>query len=233
MRIEEGDIVLCTVERIEGTVVFVKIDSNGSGTINFSEVSPGRIRNIRDFVVPKKVIICKVLRILPTGNVELSLRRVTPKEQKEMREQKKQEKSFISILRTTLNEKANPIIADLEKEGNINGKIEEFKENPEKLDKLIGKDNSKKVFEILNSQKSKIIKIRKEINLTTTKPDGLNLIKKILGNKEISVKYISAGKYSLEVETLDPKVGNNIIRDFLISIEEESKKQGLNLIVKN
>jgi translation initiation factor 2 alpha subunit (eIF-2alpha) len=63
-KLEEGQIVRCTVDKIAGTIVFVKIDDyNQEGTITFSEISPGRIRNIRDYVVPKKKIVCKVLKI--------------------------------------------------------------------------------------------------------------------------------------------------------------------------
>ena len=81
MRLEVGDKVLCTVDRIVGTAVFVRIDnSNIEGEIIMSEVAPGRIRNIRDYVVPKKKIVCKVLRISSSGNIDLSLRRVTQKE---------------------------------------------------------------------------------------------------------------------------------------------------------
>ena len=61
------------------------------GTIITSEIAPGRIRNLRDYVVPKKKIVCKVLRI--SGNrIDLSLRRVTQKEKKEVLEQFQQEK---------------------------------------------------------------------------------------------------------------------------------------------
>ena len=91
-QLEVGDVVLCTVDRIVGTIVFVKIDGKREGSIILSEIAPGRIRNLRDYVVPKKKIICKILRI--TGDrIHLSLRRVTPKEQKEIREQYKSEKS--------------------------------------------------------------------------------------------------------------------------------------------
>ena len=62
--LEVGDIVLCTVDRIVGTIVFVKIDGDGEGSIILSEIAPGRIRNLREYVVPKKKIVCKVLRIL-------------------------------------------------------------------------------------------------------------------------------------------------------------------------
>ena len=93
MDFEEGDSVLCTVERIAGTTVFVKIENNGEGSIILSEIAPGRIRNIRDYVVPKKQIVCKVLRI-SGDRIDLSFRRVTQKEQKEIKEKTKQEKSY-------------------------------------------------------------------------------------------------------------------------------------------
>ena len=46
MELEEGDVVLCTVDRIVGTTVFVSIEGNGEGSIVVSEISPGRIRNL-------------------------------------------------------------------------------------------------------------------------------------------------------------------------------------------
>jgi len=64
MTLEEGDLVLCTVEKIVGTIVFVNIDGEKKqGSIVLSEIAPGRIRNLRDYVVPKKKIVCKILRI--------------------------------------------------------------------------------------------------------------------------------------------------------------------------
>ena len=48
---EESELVLCTVTSVQYHSVFVDIDEYGkSGLIHISEVSPGRIRNIRDFV---------------------------------------------------------------------------------------------------------------------------------------------------------------------------------------
>jgi len=61
---EEGEIVLCTVKKILYHSVFVNLDEyeNKEGIIHISEISPGRIRNIRDFVKENKTIVCKVLR---------------------------------------------------------------------------------------------------------------------------------------------------------------------------
>jgi len=207
--LEVGDLVLCTVDRIVGTVVFVKMQLENQeieGGIVTSEIAPGRIRNIRDFVVPKKKIVCKVLRITPNGNIELSLRRVSQKEKKEVIEQDKQEKSYVSILKSILKEKLDETLKEILKQERIFSFLEEAKTHPEKLEKIVGKENSKKIIEILNTQKKKKTAIKKEIHLTTTRPNGITLIKQILEIfKGINVKYISAGRYSLELETEDAK----------------------------
>jgi translation initiation factor 2 alpha subunit (eIF-2alpha) len=102
---QEGDVILCTVDKIDGTTVFVKTEDNFSGTIVFSEVAPGRIRNIRDYVVPNKKVACKVLRV-SSNNIDLSLRRVTAKERTEVLELNKQEQTAKSAINSILKEKA-------------------------------------------------------------------------------------------------------------------------------
>src|SRR3990167_6790925 len=81
---EEGELVLCTVTSVQFHSVFVDIDEYGKGgMIHISEVSPGRIRNIRDFVKEGKKIVCKTLRInQEKGYIDLSLRRVNESEKR-------------------------------------------------------------------------------------------------------------------------------------------------------
>lgn len=236
MTLEVGDLVLCTVDRIVGTIVFVKISLNGKeieGNIVFSEIAPGRIRNIRNYVVPKKKIVCKILRISQNGNIDLSLRRVTQKERKEILEQKEQEKNYIGVLKGILKEKANDAIKEISKEQDIFSFLEESKSNPKKLEKIIGKEDSKKIIDILKTQKKKKRTIKKEIHLTSTKPNGITLIKKILGEaKGIKIKYISAGKYKLETESEDIKTADKNMKKIIDSIEKESKKSGIEFEAK-
>lgn len=229
---EEGDIVICTVNKIVGTTVFVHIKGEGDGSIIFSEIAPGRIRNIRDYVVPKKRIVCKILRFRE-GNVELSFRRVTQKERKEKLEEEKQEKSYESILKSILGEKSKEMIEKIRGEDSLFDFLQEAKENSKDLEKLMGKEDSKKVLDILNSQKQKKTIVKKEIFLITKKPEGLSLIKKILGDlQEIKVKYISAGKYVFEIESEDPKKASQNIKNTLLEIEKTAKKEGLEFSIK-
>ena len=76
---EEDELVMCTVTQVQFHSVFVTLDEyDKGGMIHISEVSPGRIRNIRDFVREGKKIVCKVLRVNEEkGHIDLSLRRVT------------------------------------------------------------------------------------------------------------------------------------------------------------
>ena len=76
---EENEVILCTVKKILPHSIFVDLDEyeNKEGLIHISEISPGRVRNIRDFVKEGKKIVCKVLKIRDAGHIELSLRRVT------------------------------------------------------------------------------------------------------------------------------------------------------------
>src|SRR3972149_11951022 len=135
MNLEAGDVVLCTVDRIVGTTVFVNIEGDGEGSIVVSEIAPGRIRNLRDYVVPKKKIVCKILRISPNGNVELSLRRVTPKEKKEILGKEQQEKSYASIVKNISGEKAAEILKKISADEEISSFFGEARENPKKLEK--------------------------------------------------------------------------------------------------
>ncbi len=231
-QLEEGDIVLCTVDRVVGTVVFVKIEGDGEGSIIFSEIAPGRIRNIRDYVVPMKKIVCKILR-LNKNNMHLSLRRVTQKERKERLDAFKQEKSYISMLKSILKEKADKVLEEIQKKENIYDFFQEAKENPKNLEKLVGKKDLEKILEILNAQKQKKILVKKELSLTTKNPNGLTQIKEILGNlKAIKVKYISAGNYTLEIESEDPKKADHKLREIVSDIEKKAKKQAMEVSIK-
>ena len=225
MTLEVGDIVLCTVDRIVGTTVFVGIDGNGEGSIVTSEIAPGRIRNLRDYVVPKKKIVCKVLRI-SGDRIELSLRRVTQKEQKEIKEQYKQERSYRNILKSVLGDKAKEIINKVSEKEKIYDFLQRAKEDPKELEQILGKTDAKKILDILNAQKQKKAVIKKEISLTTKESNGLTRIKDLLSDiQDVGVRYIAAGRYSLRTESKDIKTADQNLTKALDELEKQARKQ--------
>ncbi|MFC1723941.1 S1 RNA-binding domain-containing protein [Nanoarchaeota archaeon] len=87
---DEQELVLCTVTKIYPHCVFASLDEfrNKQGMIHISEISPGRIRNIHNYVKLGKKIICKVLSInLERGHIDLSLRRVSEGQKREKAEE--------------------------------------------------------------------------------------------------------------------------------------------------
>ena len=232
-KLEEGDVILCTVEKVEKTIVFVKIEDDGEGSIVTSEIAPGRIRNLRAYVVPKKKIVCKILKIDSSGNIHLSLRRVTQKERKEVMEQYKKENKLKSILKSVLKDKTEEIINKIKEKDSISEFLEEAKSNTKELEKLVGKENSEKILNITKLEKSKKSILKKEFYMKTTEADGITRIKKILTKiKDAEIKYLSAGKYSLKVEDEDIKKTDNKLKEILKEIEKESKKNKIEFNVK-
>jgi len=225
--------VLCTVDRISGTVVFVKIEGEErEGSIILSEIAPGRIRNLREYVIPKKKIVCKVLKT-SGGTVSLSLRRVTLKEKKEVMDSYNQERSYVSILKSVLKEKSEEIITKITKEGKLYDFFEETRKDAKKLEELIGKEDAKRILDIVLEQKKKRIEIKRTIYLKTQEPNGIYILKNILESpKEIQIKYLSAGKYSLKIETEDGKKGEQKLKMFLEEIEKKARETGAQFEVK-
>src|SRR3989344_3351859 len=97
---EEGELVFCTVTKIFGHGVFVILDEyNKPAMIHISEIAPGRIRNMREYVVEGKKVVCVVLRIhQDKGHVDLSLRRVNEGQRRKKLEEIKQEQKAEKII---------------------------------------------------------------------------------------------------------------------------------------
>ena len=99
---EEDEVVLCKVTKIYPNSVFVNLLEYGdSGIIHISEVSPGRIRNLRDFVSVGRQVVCKVLRVdRQKGHIDLSLRRVNSNQRREKLDEIKQELKSEQLIKT-------------------------------------------------------------------------------------------------------------------------------------
>jgi translation initiation factor 2 alpha subunit (eIF-2alpha) len=227
--IEEGQIVLCTVNHILGTTVFVKLeDYNIEGTITTSEIAPGRIRNLRDYVVPGKKIACKILSIRE-NKVQLSLRRVKPVERKELLDKIEKIKSYKAILKTVLGEEeSKKTISDISEEYSLLDFFENIKENPELLKKYLNKEQSEKIIKILESKKEKEKEIKHIFRLSNKSNNGIIIIKNILNESckgtKCSINYLAAGKYALSQKGDAFKKIKTEINKVITQIEDSAKK---------
>lgn len=234
MDFKEEDLVLCVVKRIAGTTVFVKIaDEEKEGIIITSEIAPGRIRNLRDYVIPGKKIVCKVLSIDKQGNINLSLRRVTDKEKRGVLEKEHREKDSLSILRSVLKEKAEEVTIKIrQKEKSLYEFLQLCKDTPKLLEKYFSKEETEKICKIITERKDKQVEVKKDFSLTSKESDGLKRIKKILLPYKESISYIAAGRFVIKIKAGDYKEANSKTQKILQDIEAKSKQENCDFNVK-
>jgi len=219
-KLEEGDVVLCTVDRITKTTVFVNIEGNGEGTIITSEIAPGRIRNIRDYVIPGKKIVCKVLEINDSGNIHLSLRRVSEKEKKEVMGEYKREKTATAIIKSVINKQE--LIEKIKKEHkSLNSFLENCKKDYSLLKKYFPEEICEKIKKIIEKRGGKEVEIKKEFSLYSKESNGITIIKDILKNYKDNITYLAAGKFVLKIKAENYKKANQEIEKMLKDIEEK------------
>jgi len=214
---------MCTVTNMTPYSALCKLEEypGKEGLLHISEISGKWVKDIRKFIKPNKSYIVRVLRVdEQNGHIALSLKRVAKidrtRKMQEYNYEKKAEKILMKLARREKIslEKAYELIGyDLQEE--FNDMFEAFNLAAESPDTLIKRGIDKKWAEIIHEvakeaiQKKKI-KIKVELDLKFYTGDGVDRIKEFLNNLTnkygINVKYISAPKYSVEVESYNPKL---------------------------
>ena len=239
---EEDELVMCTVTKVQFHSVFANLDEyDKSGMIHISEVSPGRIRNIRDFVKEGKKVVCKVLGInQERGHIDLSLRRVTETQKRKKVDGIKQEQKAEKILEFVAKD-INLDVRKLFEEINNNitqkyASLYEFfqqvvTENNVIKDAGIDTKTEKKLEEAIKSRIKEVsVKIEGKLKLTSFAGNGVDIIKEALkkaeeaGKKNVSIKYLGAGTYSVVVNAKDYKKAEKILEEVTEKALEHVKK---------
>ena len=240
---EESDLVLCTVTSVQFHSVFVDIDEYGkSGMIHISEISPGRIRNIRDFVKEGKKIVCKVLRInQEKGYIDLSLRRVNESEKRRKIDEIKKEQNsekIIEIAAEKIGIKTEQLYREISDKINADyASLHEFFEDASKDEKLldglgIDKTHLKIIDEVIKQRIKPVeIEIKGKLKITTFAPNGIEIIKESLkkaedaGKGKIRIKYLGSGLYGFMIKAPDYKEAEKLMKN--------ATDSAINFVAKN
>ncbi len=228
---EEGDLVLCTVKKILYHSVFVSLDEYKvlEGMVHISEIAPGRIRNLRDYVREEKQIICKVLRVDKIkGHIDLSLRRVNDSARAKKLNEFKQEEKAEKILEQVAR-KLGTNLEDVYK--NAGAKIVETYGllSPCLYDVVLNGDKSLKALNIPDKYSEAIVavvkeritipqvKVSKNITIENHSSTGIVSIKDVLlkaidfakaKGMEIEIRYLGAPRYQVDAKAVDYKSAN-------------------------
>lgn len=241
---EEEELALCTVTAIHFHSVFVKLDEyNRQGMIHISEISPGRIRNIRDFVVEGKKVICKVLRVdQQKGHIDLSLRRVNEAQKRAKNNEIKQEQLAENIIKFSaqkLGQKPELFFQKLaaqlipQKYSNLYLAFEDVVAGKLNLDSIVDEKTAKELTAIILQRiKAPEVSIKAAISLTSYAPDGVNIIKDLFkkcssvkGN--FSMVYTGGGNYRLVITAADYKEAESVLDNILNVINTTAEKNAV------
>jgi len=241
---EEDELVLCTVTTIHYHSVFVTLDEfgNKTGMIHISEVAPGRIRNIRDFVKEGKKIVCKVLNInTEKGHIDLSLRRVNEAQKRLKLNQIKQEQLAEKIVENVAKQNkitTEKLYSELYEKINkthtyLYDTFEEVMRGKTTLEKLgIDKKISKQLTDLIHQRiKAPEIVVRGNFTINCYEEDGVERIKDLLSkvtDETTEIIYSGAGIYKLIVKAEDYKKAEQALQTKSENITTKAKKLNIN-----
>lgn len=216
-----GELVLCTAKRISQFAAWCSLDEyqNLEAMIHISEAAGKWVHDIKKFIKPNKQYVAKVVKVDPTNNViNLSLKRVSRSEERSKWNEFRKGQRANSILKVIAHEldisieKAYDEIGfKLQEEfGDLYTALEEINKSPSILSKLgIQEKWHDTILKVLEKNFiEKEFKIKIELQISSYESDGVERIKKLLQNLEkggVTVSYISAPKYRLEMKTKNPK----------------------------
>ena len=231
---KEGEIVLCTVKKISYHSVFLKLDeyNNLEGMMHISEIAPGRIRTIRDYVKEGKKVVCKILRVNKiTKSIELSLRRVNKMQRinksAECKQEQKAEKllEFIGIQLNMYKEAGYELIS---KYGSLNESFQNLVLDKDQINELeIKKEISDLLIKtVIERIKPKEVQVKGVLNISLNTEDGVDTIKKVLTDSQkgtIKIIYMGAPKYQITVTASDYKTAEEILENVTGTILKKIK----------
>ena len=241
---EIGEIVIATVTKVSDHGAYVTLDeyNNTQGFLHISEIAPGWVRNVGRFVKEgeKKVLLVKKVRSA-RNEIDLSLKQIS-------KDQKKKK-----LLEVKRYEKGKTIIQNVKESGKISDKdLESLEESifskydsiyeafldvaRKGIDVLSDLKLPKKTISAIEDVSSKIrlpsVEIRGILDITNTKPDGVEVIKKILGNatkkdanSKVEITYVGAPKYRISVSSGDFKTAEKTLKPIIEDIQSSIEKQ--------
>ncbi len=225
--IKEGEIFLCTVTRIDSAAIFVNIEElNIEGTITFSEIAAGRIRNIREFVSVGKKIVCKVLR-KKEDHIELSLRRVTAGERDAILDKYKKERILSSMLKSIIGEKTPEIISKIKSELDISEVHDKLRETPEIIKKFISQTQFEQLKKQLSDKKEKEKEVSRKITIKSNSESGIKDIRAVLTTNDADISYLGSSQFLIRVKAKEYKTANSQLEKILTAIKDKAKAHKL------
>ncbi len=241
---EEGEIIIVTVRQVTGHGAYVTLDeyNNMTGFLHISEIATGWIRNIERYVRPKQKAVLKVIRVNKVrGEVDASLKQVSAEERKyKLIEVKKNDKAatFFDFIKSKLKLTDQQVqeIEDrvLQKYDYVYDAFEAV--STKGLDAIQNIDLSPEIKHAIKEASGRIaiplVEISGIMEITSKKPDGIEIIKNTLASAEGSkggvsstIKYIGAPRYRIVVTAENFEVAEKFMKNTVEKMRASIEKQ--------
>ena len=226
-------------------------EEHAQGMMHISEISSRWIRNIRNFVRVGQRMILRVLKVdTYKGHIDLSLKRVNSAQRKNKMKEWKYALKLENILqffadevgislREAYEEIAFPVLGRFNYE--YQECVEELKEHGDTIleeFKDIPKDHREAFLKIVDENvEISTVSVKGELRLKYTLSDGIEKIKETLKEaigvvenqkktRNISISYVAAPLYRMEVTSKDYLDAESILSDALEVVEQKAEKYG-------
>lgn len=232
---ERGELVLATVQKVTAHGAYVTLEEYGNkeGLLHRSEISTSWVRNIRNHVREGQKLVLKVLRVDPNKkHIDLSRKRVTKRQRIDKIYTFKHERKAESFLRVAAEKLGKPLEEVTEKVmlpieeayGSLYAAFEEaIVQGPEVLTKIGVPDDIAQVLAEIAKEKIRPprVEIKGILQLTSAKPNGVNVVKKALqaaqkvsvpDTARIQIYTVAAPKYCLAVEAENYKQAEMVLQ---------------------
>jgi len=241
----EGELVVGTVVKVQNFGAFVTLEEfpKKEGFIHIAEIATGWVKRIRNHIKEKQKIVCKVMHVDEAkDHIDLSLKRVNEHQKRdkiqEWKNSQKSEKLIEMVAKQigkTVEQCYNEFAKELTKKyGTLYGAFEEAAYDIETLKNDGFKGEWLKIFEEIAKTSISIpfVDITGYLNVTSWLPDGINHIRNVLMEAEVSeyedveikVKYIGAPQYIITVKAPDYKIAEEEMKKAVNKIKDNIKK---------
>ena len=237
---EQGEIILATVTKVMDHGAYVTLDEydDVQGFLHISEIAPGWIRSVNRFVKDgeKKVLLVKKVK---AGDIDLSLKQISKDQKKQkLKEVKKYEKG--KTLLQNVQDKTKLTDEEIEKiEDKIYTKFDsvydafmEIARNGIDVIKelKLAKKTTSVIEEICSKIKLPSVEIRGIMEITNTKSDGVEIIKKTLldvikKDSTMDITYLGAPKYRISITSEDFKSAEKSLKPIIEEIQTNIEKK--------